>query len=105
MRRRWWQFCCAAVLALGLGHSASSAAVVLVSQERGVGARAEIGGLVGAPPLTKTASGFGAFNEEATASIFDPTDQDRAEARVTQNSDLSTDAFSISGSPTPRELP
>ena len=94
--RRWW-LACGAVLVLGLGQSASRAAVVLVSQERGVGARAEIGGLVGAPALTETASGFGAFNEEATASILDPTDQDRADARVTQNSDLSTDGFSISG--------
>lgn len=98
MRRLSWRLAWAAVLVLVLGQSASWAGVVLVSQERGVGARAEIGGgLVGAPPLTKTASGFGAFNEEATASVFDVTDQDRAEARVTQMSDLSTDGFSVSG--------
>jgi hypothetical protein len=86
----------AAVVVLALGQSAS-AAVVLVSQERGIGARAEVGGLVGAPAFSKTASGFEAFNEEVTASVFDPNDQDRADARVTQNSLLSTEGFSISG--------
>jgi hypothetical protein len=96
MLRRSWRLGLGAVLLLGLGQSASFASVVLVRQERGIGARADTG-FDGSPGYDKTFTGLGLFNEETTASIATPQDGDTASSRVTQLSTIADSHITASG--------
>ena len=94
--RRACKLALGAVLVMVLGSSPSWGAVVLVSQERGIGARADTG-FDGPPGYDETTSGLGLFDEETTAFVETPQDGDTASSRVTQRSTVSAGRITASG--------
>lgn len=72
-----------------------SAGVSLVSQERGVGASASYDG--NPTPLSKTATGFGLFDETASDSVKDQQDGDAASASASQKSVATSAGISTAG--------
>jgi hypothetical protein len=96
MLRRSWRLVLGAVLVLGLGQSESFAGVVPISQERGIGARADTG-FDGPPGYDKTFSGLGLFDDETSAFVETAQDGDTANSRVTQRSNVSDSRITASG--------
>ncbi|HEX8911768.1 MAG TPA: hypothetical protein VF796_05370 [Humisphaera sp.] len=87
----------AAVAVVSAAAPAAFAGITLVSQERGIGVDAHIGGDPRPAPLTKSATGLGLFDETANAAVFDEADGDRAEASASQRSRVTTTSLGASG--------